>query len=253
VRTGPEPHNRLIQDEFERAAEGFSERTAHRFDALGVVAFSRFEPEESVAEVGAGTGNFLALFQDDAVLQVALDLTPGMLQVGRRRHPGIEAVACDGARLPLRDRCVDLACSAQALHHISKPVPVLLEMRRVAKDSGRVLIVDQLAPERYEQATALYELEVLRDPSHAASRPASAFRTIVLAAGLEILDERIVAEQTRFSEWMWPGEFPEERIEAVRAFIAARGHETGKSFERDGDDWVFTRRRIMLLAARGNR
>jgi ubiquinone/menaquinone biosynthesis C-methylase UbiE len=253
VRTGPEPHNRLVQEEFERAAEGFSERTAHRFDALGVVVFSRFEPGESVVEVGAGTGNFLALFESGAGFALALDLTPGMLQVGLRRHPGIEAVACEGARLPLRDRCIDLACSAQALHHMRKPVPVVAEMRRVARDSGRVLIVDQLAPERYEEARALYELEVLRDPSHAASRPASAYRTIVLAAGLAILDERIVLEQTRFSKWMWPGEFPEERIEAVRAFIATRGHETGKGFERDGDDWVFTRRRIMLLAVRGNR
>ena len=245
-----ERHNRLVQDEFERAAEGFAERTAHRFDALGVVEFSRLEPGEIVVEVGAGTGNFLALFEDVAGFRVALDLTPGMLQVGRRRHSGIEAVASDGARLPLRDRSVDLACTAQALHHMRKPVPVLLEMRRVAKDSGRVLIVDQLAPECYEQAQALYELEVLRDPSHAASRPASAFRTIVLAAGLAILDERIVSQQTRLSEWMWPGEFPEERIAEVRAFIAARGHETGKGFERDGDDWVFTRRRIMLLAGR---
>jgi ubiquinone/menaquinone biosynthesis C-methylase UbiE len=245
-----EPHNRLVQEEFERAAEGFTERTVHRFDALGVVEFSGLEPGAIVAEVGAGTGNFLALFENLAGLRVALDLTPGMLQVGRRKHPSIEAVACDGARLPLRDRCIDLACSAQALHHIRKPVPVLLEMRRVTRDSGRVLIVDQVAPERYEQATALYELEVLRDPSHAASRPASAFRTIVLAAGLVILEERIVSQLTRFSEWMWPGEFPEDRIEAVRAFIAARGHETGKGFERDGDDWVFTRRRIMLVAGK---
>ncbi|MDQ3660701.1 MAG: methyltransferase domain-containing protein [Actinomycetota bacterium] len=247
MSTGGERHNRLVQEEFERAAEGFSERTAHRFDALGVVEFSRLEPGEVVVEVGAGSGNFLALFESGSEFRVAVDLTPGMLQVGRRRHPGTEAVAADGARLPLRDRSIDLVCSAQVLHHITKPVPVLLEMRRVAKDSGRVLIVDQLAPERYEQAQALYDLEVLRDPSHAASRPASAFRTIARAAGLAILDERIVSQQTRFSEWMWPGEFPEQRIAAVRAFIEVRGQETGKGFERDGDDWVFTRRRIMLL------
>lgn len=250
MSTEAEPHNRLVKDEFERAAEGFAERTAHRFDALGVVEFSRLEQGEVVAEVGAGTGNFLAVFEKGAGLLVALDLTPGMLRVGQRKHSVIEAVACEGAALPLRDRCIDLVCSAQALHHMKKPVPVVAEMRRVARDSGRVLIVDQLAPERYEQARALYELEVLRDPSHAVSRPASAFRTIVLAAGLAILDERTVSQQTRFSEWMWPGEFPEERIETVRAFIAARGHETGKGFERDDDDWVFTRQRIMLLAGR---
>jgi ubiquinone/menaquinone biosynthesis C-methylase UbiE len=244
-----EAHKRLVQDEFDRAAEGFAERTAHRFDNLGAVEFSRLEPGEMVVEVGAGSGNFLALFER-AGRRVALDLTPAMLQVGRHRHPEIEAVCCDGARLPLADASVDLCCSAQALHHIRKPLPVVKEMRRVTRPTGRVLIVDQFAPESFEQATALYELEVLRDPSHAASRPASAFRTIVLAAGLSILDERITSQQTRFSEWMWPGEYPMERIEAVRSFIARRGHETGKGFERDGDDWVFASRRIFLLAVR---
>jgi ubiquinone/menaquinone biosynthesis C-methylase UbiE len=249
LSSNSEAHSRLIQDEFERAAEGFAERTAHRFDKLGAVEFSRLQPGELVVEVGAGTGNFLALFEQ-AGARVALDLTPEMLRVGRRRHPAIEAVCCDGAHLPLPDASVDLCCSAQALHHMKEPLPIVSEMRRVTKPAGRILLVDQLAPESYEQARALYELEVLRDPSHAASRPASAFRTIVLAAGLEILDEHIVSQRTRFSEWMWPGEYPEERIEAVRDFIVRRGHETGKDFERHGDDWLFTRRRILLLAAR---
>ncbi len=49
---------------------------------------------------------------------------------------------------------------------------------------------------------------------------------------------------------MWPGEFPQERIDATRDFVERFGSETGMDFERDGDDWVFTRRRIMLLARR---
>jgi hypothetical protein len=71
---------------------------------------------------------------------------------------------------------------------------------------------------------------------------------IVRAAGLEILDERVTESEQRLSTWMWPGEFPEGRIDKVRDLILTIGPETGMGFERDGDDWVFVRRRLMLLA-----
>jgi hypothetical protein len=123
-------------------------------------------------------------------------------------------------------------------------------MRRVVKPGGSVLVVDQVAPERFETAWMMNQLDLLRDPSHAVSRPPSAFRIMIRSAGLEIVDEKIVASRSRLSKWMWPGEFPPERIERVRQFIGRHGGETGMDFERDGDDYTFTRHRIMLLARR---
>lgn len=216
---------------------------------MDVVAFSRVQPHEVALEVGAGTGNFLALFRGRAARLIAFDLTAGMLDQARR-HGGLELAQGDAHALPFATRSIDLVMTAQALHHIHDPVPVLKEMRRVVTEGGRVLIVDQHAPESYEQCGAMNELEVLRDPTHAMSRPPSAFRVMVQAAGLRIVDEKLWTGRNRFSQWMWPGEFPEERIEAVRRFIEERGTETGMEFERDGDDWVFTRRRMMILASR---
>jgi SAM-dependent methyltransferase len=242
---------KTLTDEFERAARGFAERTKGRFDNLGVIEFARVKPGESVAEVGAGTANFLSLFEAVAAQLVAVDLVPGMLRVARARHPRVEAVVADGARLPLGSGAADVVASAQAFHHIARPLPVLHEMSRVAGRGGRILLVDQAATEHIEEAMVMTELELLRDPSHAVSRPPSAFRIMFQAAGFRILDERIVEDEQRMSKWMWPGEFPEERIGAVRAFIERRGRDTGMGFERDGDDWVFVRRRIMLLAEPG--
>ena len=241
---------KLLQEEFDRAAEAFAERTKGRFDEMGVVPFSRVEAGESVAEVGAGTGNFLALFEDVAARRVAVDITFGMLAEARRRHSSLELIQADGAALPLRSGSIDLVTSAQAFHHIYKPLPVLMEMRRVAGPEGRVLVVDQISTERYEEMAFMTEVEALRDPSHAASRPASAMRMLVMSAGLEIVDEREHVDHSRFSKWMWPGEFPEERIEKVRDFVARFGAETGMEFEPDGDDFTFKRRRLMLLAHR---
>lgn len=235
-------------EEFNRAAAAFSERTKDRFDATGVVEFSQVKADDTVLEVGAGTGNFLALFEGHAARRIALDLTPGMLDVARAK-PGLLLVQADGRSLPMKSAAVELVASAQALHHMWEPLPVLREMRRVA--SRYVLIVDQLATESYEEIAFMNQLETIRDPTHATSRPRSAFHILVRSAGLEIVDEKVHEDQSRFSKWMWPGEFPAERIEATRTFVEKFGAETGMGFERDGDDWIFTRRRIMLLAQRG--
>lgn len=247
---GSKKHRELLRVEFDRAAGAFAERTKHRFDDMDVVGFSRVPKGVSVLEVGAGTGNFLRHFGDVAGLLVGADVTLGMLAEGRKRNPAIVPLAADGARLPLASRSFDLALTAQALHHVSDLIPFLRELRRVAKEDGAVLIVDQVATERYEEIVVRHELEVLRDPSHAATRPPSAFSIMARAAGLEIVDERIFTGENRLSQWMWPGEFPESRIEAVRDFIERFGAETGMEWRREADDWVFTRRRIMLLAKR---
>ena len=219
---------------------------------MDVVTFSRIQRGAIVAEVGAGTGEFLASFDGIAGAQIAIDLTAEMLTHARERHPHLLGVRADGARLPLRSRSIDLVANAQALHHIPEPVPVLREMRRVAAPGGRVLVVDQVATERVEESQFMNKLDHLRDPSHAACRPPSAFRIIIAAAGLEIEDEVIHESQDHLSTWMSPEEFPAERVEQVYGFVAKHGPETGLNFEPDGDDWVFTRRRIMILARRSD-
>ncbi|MGH2818018.1 MAG: class I SAM-dependent methyltransferase [Actinomycetota bacterium] len=243
-------HRDVLRAEFERTASTFAERTAGRFDDLDVVSFSGVEQGEVVVEVGAGTGNFLALFEEQAAGLVAVDLTEGMLREARRRFPRMIAVMADGASLPLTSGSVDLVSCAQMLHHVWEPLALLKEMRRVVKANGHVLVVDQVATERYEEAVMMNRLEIIRDPSHASCRPPSAMRTLVRATGLEILDEKISESTQTMSDWMGTGEFPPERFEAVTRFIEEHGSETGMDFRYEEGRWAFTRRRMMLLAQR---
>jgi ubiquinone/menaquinone biosynthesis C-methylase UbiE len=217
---------------------------------MDVIDFARVEPDATVLEVGSGTGNFLSLFEGVASSCIGVDLTFGMLEEARRRYPSQLLVQGDGESLPLASASVDLATCAQMIHHVWDPLPLVKELRRVAGRGGRVLIVDQVATERFEEATRMSQLETVRDPSHAVSRPPSGYLTMVRAAGLEVIDERIFEDRSRFSKWMWSNEFDEERIDATRRFVEQHGHETGMGFEKDGDDYVFTRRRIMILAQR---
>jgi ubiquinone/menaquinone biosynthesis C-methylase UbiE len=243
-------HQETVRSEFDRAASAFAERTAGRFDSLNIVEFARAKPGQTVLEVGAGTGNFLSLFGSVTENLVALDLTPAMLEQAALKHPQLKLVLGDAFKLPLRTGSIDLGATAQAIHHIWKPVDVLKELRRVVAPKGRVLVVDSVATERFEEVEAMNELDRIRDPSHAAFRSPSTMKVIVEAAGLRVIDEHLNEEYQTLSNWMWPEEFPQERIDRVREFIETRGYETGLGFERVGDDFRFMRRRMMLLAER---
>ncbi len=216
---------------------------------MDVVSFAGWQPSETVMEVGAGTGNFLSLFKRASLL-LGIDAVPGMLARAQGHYPDLLVAAGDGRCLPLPPNSFDLVACAQMLHHEHRPLEVLMEMKRVMRPSGRLLVIDQVASEKFEEAIAMNELDFLRDPSHASSRPPSAFRVLFNLAGLSIIDERRWEGTQRLSQWMWKGEFPEDRIGRVHEFVVTRGTETGMDWQADGDDYIYTRRRIMLLATK---
>ena len=239
-----------MREEFTRAAATFAERTRGRFDHMNVVEFSGVQPGATVLEVGAGTGNFLDLFSEVTDRLIAVDVTEEMLRTARSSFADMDTVLGDGFRLPFRSRSIDLVASAQMLHHIHEPLPLLKEMRRVCSDGGRVLVIDQAAPESYEQAAFMNQLEVIRDPSHAQSRPPSGLRVLLQAAGLIIEAEKLTTTTQTMSQWMAPGEFPDERFEMVGEFIEKFGPETGMGFRRERNEWAFNRERVMFLCRR---
>ena len=240
----------VVREEFTRSAATFAERTKGRFDHMDVVSFSRIKRGTTVMEVGAGTGNFLDLFRHRADRLIAVDVTEEMLRTAQSQFPMMDLVMGDGARLPFRSRSVDLTTCAQMLHHVYEPVPLLKEMRRVTADDGAVLVVDQAAPESYEQTAFMNQLEAIRDPSHAASRSPSALRVLLMSAGLEVVEEKVSTSTQTMSKWMAPGEFPEERFALVNDFIERFGPETGMGFRQEDGEWAFDRQRVMFLCRR---
>lgn len=215
---------------------------------MGVVEFSRAEPGSVVMEVGAGTGNFLSLFAPVASKLIGVDLTEAMLLQARRLHSGLDLVIGEGEAIPFRDGAVDLSSCAQMVHHVPDPVALLKELGRVTRN--HVLVVDQISTESLSETALMNESEVLRDPTHAASRPPSAYRALLAEAGLDVIDEAIRENEDTFRSWMRADEFPAERVEAVRQFVENHASEMGMNWRFENGEWHFTRRRIMLLARR---
>jgi len=130
-----------------------------------VVALLQLLPPMTVADLGAGDGNFSFLLATRAEAVIAIDSSEKMLEVGREqaaRHGirNVEFLQADMEDVPLRPASVDLAFFSQSLHHALHPARALAEANRILKPGGRVVVLD-LAKHRFEEARELYADEWL--------------------------------------------------------------------------------------------
>jgi SAM-dependent methyltransferase len=102
-------------------------------------------PRGVALDVGCGTGRLAARLVGAGYELVGIDPSEGMLEILRARAPGVRAVRGSGSALPFPDNSFDLALSVAVMHHVADPRKVrqtLVEMVRVVRPSGRVLIWD---------------------------------------------------------------------------------------------------------------
>jgi demethylmenaquinone methyltransferase/2-methoxy-6-polyprenyl-1,4-benzoquinol methylase len=106
-------------------------------------------PGERILDVAAGTGTSSAALSKSGASVVAADFSPGMIEVGRRRHaahPFIEFVHADAMQLPFDDDSFDAVTISFGLRNVANPRKALAEFYRVAKPGGRVVICEFSRP-----------------------------------------------------------------------------------------------------------
>ncbi|MEV7775883.1 putative RNA methyltransferase [Kitasatospora sp. NPDC086791] len=137
-------HYRPIADALAEAAAG------------AVAAAPADEPGGLVADLGAGTGHYLAHVLDALPDRVgaALDISKYALRRAAKAHPRIGAVVCDAWRpLPLREASAELMLNVFAPRNGP-------EIRRVLRPGGTLLLVSPTARHLRELVDALGLLSV---------------------------------------------------------------------------------------------
>ena len=104
------------------------------------------QPGEKILDIAAGTGTSSAAIAKKGATVTALDLSAGMLEVGRTRHPEIEFVLGDAEALPFPDDTFDAVTISFGLRNVNDPIQALAEMVRVLKPGGRVVVCEFSTP-----------------------------------------------------------------------------------------------------------
>jgi demethylmenaquinone methyltransferase / 2-methoxy-6-polyprenyl-1,4-benzoquinol methylase len=153
------------------------------------------QPGERVLDLAAGTGTSSAAIAKKGAQVTALDLSAGMIEVGRERHPDIEFVEGDAEHLPFDDETFDAVTISFGLRNVNDPMAALSEMIRVLKPGGRVVICEfstpPLAALRFGYTT--YLKRILPGVARLASSNPAAYR--YLAESIEAWPEQQVLSQ----------------------------------------------------------
>lgn len=148
----------VIQRMFAGVAKRYDR--ANRWLSLGLdqhwrrraVAVAGVRKGERALDVCAGTGDVaLALHRAGADV-VAADFCREMLRlagpkIGRAcRGGGPRLVCSDATQLPFADRSFDLCTVAFGIRNVGEPLQALVEMRRVVRKGGRVVVLEFARP-----------------------------------------------------------------------------------------------------------
>jgi ubiquinone/menaquinone biosynthesis C-methylase UbiE len=120
-----------------------------RFHLAALPAFA--DAEWTVGDLGCGTGQMSAALAPFVRRVIAVDASAAMLQAAKKRlgtFDNVELRRGELEALPIDDGRLDAAVMALVLHHLADPTAAIVEVARVLKAGGRLLIVDMLPHDR---------------------------------------------------------------------------------------------------------
>lgn len=129
-----------------------------------VLAALALRSEETVADIGAGTGYFTRLFSRHAAKVYAVDVETRLLErVASLRLPNVVTVlaATDDPRLP--GAAIDTIFLCNVLHHVANRSAYYQKLRAALRPGGRIVIIDfhkRPLPEGPPRSMKLAEEEV---------------------------------------------------------------------------------------------
>ncbi len=104
------------------------------------------KPSDYILDLAAGTGASSVAIARSGARVVACDLSAGMIEVGRARHPEVDFVQADAMNLPFDDNSFDAVTIAYGLRNFPDPSRGLREMARVVRPGGRLIIAEFSQP-----------------------------------------------------------------------------------------------------------
>ncbi|SMB79473.1 Methyltransferase domain-containing protein [Desulfonispora thiosulfatigenes DSM 11270] len=96
---------------------------------------------EIILDIGGGTGHLAQHLKEDCKKVYILDESEKMLSK-IKPNKKIVPIVGDALTTNFKDKSIDVVILADVLHHISQQEKLIVEIERVLKDKGKILILD---------------------------------------------------------------------------------------------------------------
>ncbi|MBD2519025.1 methyltransferase domain-containing protein [Nostoc sp. FACHB-973] len=109
--------------------------------------WAEISPQDTVLDVACGTGELerLLLTEHPTLKIVGVDISEEMLAIAQEKcsvYPQVLFHTASASALPFADDSFDVIVSASSFHYFSDPLAALIEMKRVLKPNGKIVILD---------------------------------------------------------------------------------------------------------------
>jgi ubiquinone/menaquinone biosynthesis C-methylase UbiE/catechol 2,3-dioxygenase-like lactoylglutathione lyase family enzyme len=226
-----------VRETFGRAAAAYISSPTHAAgdDLARLVELAQPAETDLALDISTGGGHTALALAPHVARVIASDLTPRMLDAARdfisaQGVTNVEYVVADAEGLPFLDETFDLVTVRIAPHHYADVRAAVREMRRVLKRHGRLVVVDNIAPEDPTLDTLANEWEKRRDPSHVREYTAVQWRAFIAEAGLiqEQLESR--SKSHAFQAWVERTGMPAADRDALEADMLTAPREARDHF-----------------------
>jgi SAM-dependent methyltransferase len=207
-------------------------------------------------DVATGPGAVTAAASMRGARPVGIDLSPRMVELARRLHPGIEFHEADVERLPFSNETFDAVVGCFALGHLPCPEAAVAECLRTLKPGGRIAFAWWDDPSRqriqglFREAVAEVGIAPPVDvpAGHSSLRfcDTGEFRRLLAGAGLADVEvvNHTAAHLVKSADALWHGGL--NSMVLTGAAIRAQSEETQETVRR-----AFVRRALAYQGESG--
>jgi ubiquinone/menaquinone biosynthesis C-methylase UbiE len=189
---------------------------------------------------------------------VATDITKDMLENTADHLTGysnIDYIIADAEHLPFLDHTFDIVTCRIAAHHFPNQDQFIREVKRVLKEKGKFLLIDNISPDNEIYDSFINRLEKTRDYSHFRSLNINEWKKLLTENKLKVLQEQQRRKTLPYEEWVNRTLDNEENKIHVEQFMAGASNDIKHYYEikiDDGKIQHFTIDEWMVLCTTGS-
>lgn len=183
-------HDAEIVKQFTQQAIPFTELPGHLDSIQMLIEMCKVSGDDLVLDAACGPGLVACEFAKVAQHVTGVDLTEKMIEQAKNRQKelGLTNLSWDigtASLLPYPSCSFSIVVTRYSFHHFLEPKAVLMEMIRVCKPKGAVLIADAALPS--DKIDSYNHMEKLRDPSHTEALSYESWEQLLGESGLSNL------------------------------------------------------------------